>query len=567
MSSPFYDTTNTRETDAGNISSARDTPPQQPELEDSQDVADSTLPTPEADEPHFPLACALCSLEFPSEASSDQIPAEALRAHMSSAHPSFDASPVLTQDVDRETRVSLSESANANNAQFPQEQQEMSAEHRCRRLWNIHDPHQFTGDYDNGDGGLPDLWARKFDGFQRPKPYEKTLVNQGEFLPITNPDIIVDLLKNPESHNPDELYAITANVAHILKVWQDEYMAIERLRQRATESTSRKKPKAHTFEDPAVFEDKKEAMLYGFKHDPSENRIGRQDPFLQGGFAPTATQLAKMHMEAKARGTRNIDGWTPIIKNGEEYIPMIGPEPPVVKKKKPTNARSKEADVINEGDKRNTRFGGAKHPPTRETSLGPSAPSSPVGGRGRIGKPRAASSTPQKGTFTQPPTSVPTFMMPHATTKRGKSITTATTPVTSSPAGSATPSRTATPYPDPLLDPKNQEKIRKSKNPRRTEAMILHWAKFNSEGRTRNPKRSKAQIEADKAAERNAAEKAQEKKRKFDGSREPGTSVFSIKRSRPGEGDLPGSPLIRSSVPESSQPSNASPSDAQTPME
>ena len=555
------------------MSPVRDIPSQQSELEDSQDVADSALPTPEAEEPHFPLKCALCRVEFPSDANNDQTPAEALRVHMSSAHPSFDASQILTREVSRKIPVSLTESANANRlgpiVKSPQAELEMSAERRCRRLWNIHDAHQFTDDYDNGDGCLPDLWARKFDGFQRAKPYEKILVDQGEFLPITNPDIIVDMLKNPESHNPDELYAITANVAHILKVWQDEYMAIEKLRQRATESTSRKKPKAHTFEDPAIFEDKKEAMLYGFKHDPSEARIGRQDPFLQGGFAPTPAQLAKMQTEAKARGTRNIDGWTPIIKDGEEYIPMIGPEPSVVKKKKPTNARSKEADLISsETDKRATRFGGAKHPPTRETSLGPSVPSSPVGGRARVGKSRATSGTPQKGTFAQPPTSVPTFMIPQAA-KRGKSVTTATTPVTpSSPAASATPSRTATPYPDPLLDPKNQEKIRKSKNPKRTEAMILHWAKFNSEGRTRNPKRSKAQIEADKAAERNAAEKAQEKKRKFDGSREPGTSVFSIKRSRLGESDLPGSPLVRSSEPESFQPtSNATPSDTQTPIE
>jgi hypothetical protein len=29
--------------------------------------------------------------------------------------------------------------------------------------------------------------------------------------------------------------------------------------------------------------------------------------------------------------------------------------------------------------------------------------------------------------------------------------------------------------------------------------MIIHWAKFNSEGRTRNPKRTKAQIEAARA--------------------------------------------------------------------
>lgn len=46
-----------------------------------------------------------------------------------------------------------------------------------------------------------------------------------------------------------------------------------------------------------------------------------------------------------------------------------------------------------------------------------------------------------------------------------------------------------------------RQKILNSKNPKRTKAMLDHWERFNREGRIRNPKRSKAQIESDKAAD------------------------------------------------------------------
>lgn len=563
MFSPSHDSVNTGEMDAGYISPSRELTSQQTESEPFPALSDSSLATPDADEPQFPLKCVVCGVEFPTEGNDSRTSSEALRLHMSSAHSSFAVSTIYGQQMTSETPVSFAESETVTGlgpiTKNSREHQEMTAEQRCLRLWNMHDVNRFTDDYDCEDGGLPDLWTSKFDGFQRPKPYEKTLVDRGEFLPLTNPDIIIDMLKNPESHHHDELYAMTANVTQILKVWQDEYMAIERLRQRATESTSRKKPKAHTFEDPVVFEDKKEAMLYGYKYDPAENRIGRQDPFLQGGFAPTTSQLAKLQAEAKARGTRNIDGWTPIIKDGEEYIPMIGPEPPIIKKKNPTNARGKETDLT----ERTTRFGGSKYPPTRETSLIPSAPPSPIGGRGRFAKPRAASGTPQKATFAQAVTSAPAFIAPPTM----RSVTTANTPAAStSPGPSAEPSRGSTPYPDPLLDPKNQEKVRNSKNPKRTEAMILHWAKFNSEGRTRNPKRSKAQIEAAKVVEKDTVEKIKEKKRKVDGSREPGTSVFSIKRAKL-ENDSFGSPVGRSTEPEAFQQPLPPPSDVQRPAQ
>ena len=48
---------------------------------------------------------------------------------------------------------------------------------------------------------------------------------------------------------------------------------------------------------------------------------------------------------------------------------------------------------------------------------------------------------------------------------------------------------------------RRRDKIANSKNPRRTIAMLDHWGKFHKDGRTRKPKRTKEQMEADRLAE------------------------------------------------------------------
>ncbi|EDN08081.1 hypothetical protein I7I51_03971 [Histoplasma capsulatum] len=483
------------------------------------------------------LKCVWCGELFQSSDEPTTLPAEVLREHIAIAHPEVAKLSLVEQDATDETPPTesvLDEAEQTNRIEaFARQREAAIVERRLDLLWNINAVEKFTDDYDGEEEGLPSFWKTAFGDFERPKPYEQETVAKGKFLPITKAEIYIDILKEPESHTTEELYAITANTALALRVWQDEYVAIDKLSKRATRRSLKKVANPRKLEEPLVFEDKKEAMLYGYKHDPRESKIGYQDPFLQGGFKPTPAQLKRLKLNAAE--SPNIDGWTPIKINGVEYIPGIRPPSKPAPKKKPVEVDTADTSGISNGvdrevdgrPKRITRFGGFRHPLTRETSQVQTEPSSPVSGptsaKVKRSKSRATSTTPQ-------PPSQPISLKPSTPTTRPippvRSLTvklatsgapaittrpvtpTATATVPSKPP--VTGERAPTPlYEDPLLDPKNQLKIQQSKNPKRTEAMIIHWAKFNHEGRTRNPKRTKAQMEADKAeAEKQGGVKA-----------------------------------------------------------
>ncbi|OJD11393.1 hypothetical protein AJ78_07828 [Emergomyces pasteurianus Ep9510] len=484
----------------------------------------STLSTPAADIPPS-LKCAWCNELFESSKPHTVSPAEALRQHMLVAHAEVAKLSLVEQDTADETPLTesgLDEAKQVSRLEaFARQREAVIVERRLDAFWNINDVQKFTDDYDGEDEDLPVSWKNAFGDFARPKPYETETVAKGSFLPITNPEIYLDILKNPESHTTEELYALTANTARALRVWQDEYLAIDKLSKRATRHSLKKAANPRKLEDPLVFEDKKEAMLYGYKHDPRESKIGCQDPFIQGGFKPTPTQLKRMKLNAAH--PFNVDGWKTVTINGVEYIPGIRPPSKPAPKKKPVDVDTADASGTTNGadreidgrPKRITRFGGFRHPLTRETSQVQTEPSSPVSAptpaRVKRPKSRATSTTPQlplgptspkaSTSTARPIPPVKSLTVKLATTGVPIAATTPETPTTPVHSRrSVTRERASTPlYEDPLLDPKNQLKIQQSKNPKRTEAMIIHWAKFNHEGRTRNPKRTKAQIEADRA--------------------------------------------------------------------
>ncbi|KMU89090.1 hypothetical protein CIHG_06892 [Coccidioides immitis H538.4] len=372
---------------------------------------------------HPTVKCLWCPEEF--RANPDD-PAKALKLHMQSAHPDVTSHSehIASEDTSVAENMLQESDQTRQPRQLSNSQGAMGVDERMLFGWKIHDVRSFTKDYHGEKDDLEPMWKKSFDGFDRPKPYETEQAAPGNFLPITDPDIYVDLLKDPNSHSTEELYAITANAAKALEVWQDEYLAVDELSKWATRRVLKKTADPRKTEEFEVFEDKKEAKLYGYKHDSRRAKSDEKDA-------------------AAATDPYNVDGWEMVVKDGVEYVPGIRPLPrPEPKRKNNSNAKTEN-------------------------------------GRNAQKRPRAAPAS-------APPTAIGT---------------TATTPTSRS-----TPAP-ATVYDDPLLDPKNQEKIKMSKHPKRTEAMIRHWAKFNSEGRTRNPKRTKAQIEADKAAA--AAEAAQ----------------------------------------------------------
>lgn len=89
---------------------------------------------------------------------------------------------------------------------------------------------------------------------------------------------LIAALRYPETKPTDVLYELAEQAQSTLKMWQDEWMILETRVSRSLQRTPRN-PRALL--DPVVFEDQKEAALYGFEWDPSDAKRGCQDPQAQ----------------------------------------------------------------------------------------------------------------------------------------------------------------------------------------------------------------------------------------------------------------------------------------------
>ncbi|KAJ6144385.1 hypothetical protein N7470_008280 [Penicillium chermesinum] len=428
------------------------------------------------------------------------------------------------------------------------EWQEGDIKARLPKIWNVNNVKQFCPSYREEMAKVDSNWQDAFREKQkRPEPYAKTRVEVGEFLELSDPDELLKLLGNAKDLTPEELYAVTQAAASFVKIYQDEYLALDKLYNQAhrhmryprTETSKqelmqgqKKKdgtPLARVPEHDRDYEDKKEARLYGYKHTyhkenkPTSTAWTPQDPFTQGEL-----------------WDRNPDGWKPVVRHGVEFVPRLYEERlepthrgtrkrkateieslgnPPIKSDKADDTHEDETESDEEdpartrrtrGGVRNTRpvgvvvavvrgggrgRGAARGVVASGESLPPPAAGatrgSTRGGRGRRGAfnaPAAASATPQ----------------PAASVVEESTVS----------AQEDSPMRDAAPPPRPVLptrmkdattqeemDEIRRQKIMNSKNPKRTKAMLDHWERFNREGRIRNPKRSKAQIESDRTAD------------------------------------------------------------------
>ncbi|KAH6883325.1 hypothetical protein BKA58DRAFT_330741 [Alternaria rosae] len=130
---------------------------------------------------------------------------------------------------------------------------------------------------------------------------------QKRFKPMTDVQAaIAALTKFPAAQRSTEnLYALTQNTQQILKAWQDEYLVLD----------ARTAPHMHPAKKacnggriplaPEVFEDMKEADLYGYVYDPKKPP-GCQDPWLQrpgaekGGRRELRTRRTRDQLESAA---------------------------------------------------------------------------------------------------------------------------------------------------------------------------------------------------------------------------------------------------------------------------
>lgn len=137
---------------------------------------------------------------------------------------------------------------------------------------------------------------------------------QTRFKPMTDlQDIIASLTKFPASQRSTEtLYALAENAQHILKTWQDEYLMLD----------ARTAPHMHPAKKacnggriptaPEVFEDMKEADLYGYIYDPKK-LPGCQDPWAQrpgaekGGRRELRTRRTRDMLESAAPSDEDED--------------------------------------------------------------------------------------------------------------------------------------------------------------------------------------------------------------------------------------------------------------------
>jgi hypothetical protein len=148
------------------------------------------------------------------------------------------------------------------------------------------------------DSDLPEPWIE-----DQPQPIEAECEDLADFLlktrfkPMTDVGaIIASLTRFPISQRSTEnLYALAENTQIILKAWQDEYLLLDARvslwsQVQVSMLTIQTAPHAHPPKKPcnggriprdtAIFEDEKEADLYGYTHD-QKKPPGTQDPFTQ----------------------------------------------------------------------------------------------------------------------------------------------------------------------------------------------------------------------------------------------------------------------------------------------
>ncbi|KAI5286023.1 hypothetical protein KEM52_002176, partial [Ascosphaera acerosa] len=191
------------------------------------------------------------------------------------------------------------------------------------------------------DGSTDALWRAVFGSRRRPRAYESLRpVPVGQFLPLTGLDAFVEDLRDPESTETEKLYALTANTADALKAVQDEWFRIE-VGVKTSTFQGHKIPLHPRHDDtpPQVREDQKEAALYGYRWDGAQSLVGCQDPFIQGGFRPAAAEARRM--QDRAMDKRNVDGFTPVIRDGRAFIPSLRPAKDTKQKSPPTVATHK----------------------------------------------------------------------------------------------------------------------------------------------------------------------------------------------------------------------------------
>lgn len=116
---------------------------------------------------------------------------------------------------------------------------------------------------------------------------EADFIYKKRFASMTDPQKFIEALTKLPAVNRDSaiLYELALNTQRALAAWQDEYLLLE-LRTAPAANPPKKPVNGGRLPlDSQVFEDQKEADLYGYEYDPKK-APGQQDPFRQRKTGP-----------------------------------------------------------------------------------------------------------------------------------------------------------------------------------------------------------------------------------------------------------------------------------------
>lgn len=250
---------------------------------------------------------------------------------------------------------------------------------------------------------LDALWSEAFPTRPRPQVYSSQEIAPDGYLPLTDAsDFLVDSL---HGLGASQLYALTANNAEALRQAQDEWINLERLaNQIKTQdrfSSAYKDPQALPSHE--IFEERKEATLYDYKHEPNRPMLQtkftlptlttdqekfdlREPPNPFAHKIPTDKQYRSIMTNARTDGhEKNPDEQTPYEQN---FAFQARPPGTWIAKMAPTEAvqpprtRAREAQLNGTAADRQTRFNGEKVPLTRGVASADEIPSqggTPIG--------------------------------------------------------------------------------------------------------------------------------------------------------------------------------------------
>ncbi|TKA62813.1 hypothetical protein B0A49_09293 [Cryomyces minteri] len=119
------------------------------------------------------------------------------------------------------------------------------------------------------------------------------LIYRNKFAPLPDPHLFIRALTRiaPSRRTTADLYDLATNTQAALKLWQDEYLQLDKHTAPLSAIPKRPATGGRLPLDPLEFEDLKEADLYDYTFDPK--RVGFQDPFRQriGRLDPGGREL------------------------------------------------------------------------------------------------------------------------------------------------------------------------------------------------------------------------------------------------------------------------------------